>query len=38
MPLNLAKFCESVSDPQFTRTLTQDVALAASAATPKPSV
>jgi hypothetical protein len=33
--LNLAKFCESVSDPQFTRAVTQDIALAATAA-PKP--
>ena len=35
--LNLAKFCESVSDPQFTRSITQEVALAATSA-PKPSV
>jgi hypothetical protein len=34
--LNLAKFCEAASDPAFTRSITQDIALAASASAPKP--
>lgn len=32
-----AGFCETVSDPNFVRTMTQEIAAAANAGAPKPS-
>lgn len=38
MPLNFARFCESVSDEKFVRAVTHEIAVAATVSAPAPKV